>query len=274
MKPNPRHVILNLLLAADDEALSAREAIVACSLLGIRENSVRVALLRLSAAGMIESTGRGSYQLGPNASGLAGEISNWRDAEKRVKDWKGGWIAVHTASLGRSDRSALRARDRALSLLGLRELDRGLYVRPDNLTGGVASVRERLHKLGLDDDAVVFVAHDFDDEREQRARKLWNGKALSKSYRDTRLKLESWLERADQLEPEAAARESFLLGDKAIHQLVFDPLLPEPLVDVKERRAFVDAVVRYDRAGHAIWQRLHFNFLGTSTAGSKATRVQ
>jgi hypothetical protein len=43
-------------------------------------------------------------------------------------------------------------------------------------------------------------------------------------------------------------------------------------VDVKERRAFVDAVVRYDRAGHAIWQRLHFSFLGTSTAGGKAAR--
>ncbi|PTU32394.1 PaaX family transcriptional regulator C-terminal domain-containing protein [Stenotrophobium rhamnosiphilum] len=272
MKPNPRHVVLNLLLAANDETLSAREAIGACGLLGIRENSVRVALLRLAAAGMIESTGRGSYQLGPNASGLAGEISNWRDAEKRVKEWKGGWIAVHTASLGRSDRSALRGRDRALQLLGMRELDRGLYVRPDNLAGGVVSVRERLHKLGLDNDAVVFVAHEFDDEREQRARKLWNGKALSKSYRDTRLKLESWLARADQLDPEAAARESFLLGDKAIHQLVFDPLLPEPLVDVKERRAFVEAVVRYDRAGHAIWQRLHFNFSNAVSAGAKATR--
>lgn len=272
MKPNPRHVVLNLLLASDNETLSAREAIGACGLLGIRENSVRVALLRLASSGMIESTGRGSYQLGPNAAGLAGEISTWRDAEKRVKEWKGGWIAVHTASLGRSDRTALRARDRALSLLGLRELDRGLHVRPDNLSGGVASVRERLHKLGLDDNAVVFVAHDFDEEREQRARKLWNGKALNKSYRDTRAKLEAWLERADQLEPEAAARESFLLGDKAIHQLVFDPLLPEPLVDVKERRAFVDAVVRYDRAGHAIWQRLHFSFLGTSAAGGKAAR--
>lgn len=273
MKPNPRHVILNLLLAADEESLSAREAIGACGLLGIRENSVRVALLRLAAGGMIESTGRGSYQLGPNASGLASEISNWRDAEKRVKDWKGGWIAVHTASLGRSDRAALRGRDRALQLLGLRELDRGLYVRPDNLAGGVASVRERLHKLGLDNDAVVFVAHDFDDEREQRARKLWNGKALSKSYRDTRIKLENWLARADQLDPESAAREAFLIGDKAIHQLVFDPLLPEPLVDVKERRAFVDAVVRYDRAGHAIWQRLHFNFLDKSPAAGKAARA-
>ena len=99
-----------------------------------------------------------------------------------------------------------------------------------------------------------------------------NGRALSKSYRETRLKLVAWLARADQLEPEVAARESFLLGDKAIHQLVFDPLLPEPLVDVKERRAFVDAVLRYDRAGHAIWQRLHFNFL-EAAAASRAARA-
>src|SRR3569833_845784 len=110
MKPNPRHVVLNLLLASDNETLSAREAIGACGLLGIRENSVRVALLRLASGGMIESTGRGSYQLFPFAVGLAGDISSWRDAEKRVKEWKCVWIAVHTASLGHNNHTALRAR--------------------------------------------------------------------------------------------------------------------------------------------------------------------
>ena len=64
--------------------------------------------------------------------------------------------------LGRSNRVKLRARDRALAMLGLRELERGLYVRPDNLAGGVEEVRSRLNRLGLDADAAVFVAMDFD----------------------------------------------------------------------------------------------------------------
>jgi phenylacetic acid degradation operon negative regulatory protein len=255
MAPNPRQLILNLLLAADDGQLSARDAVAAAALFGIRENSVRVALARLAGAGLIEAAERGSYRLGPEGAGLAAEVSTWRGAALRVREWRRGWVAVHAGPLGRSDRVALRARDRALALLGLRELDRGLFLRPDNLLGGVDGVRERLYRLGLEKDAAVFRAEDFDAAREKRARALWDGKALTKSYRQTRQRLEKWQQRADALEPEVAARESYLLGNEAIRQLVFDPLLPEPLVDSSERRAFVDAVQQFDAAGHAIWRR-------------------
>ena len=61
MLPNARHLILNLLLGAGGQALSARTAVAACALFGLRENSVRVALTRLAAAGMVESVGRGEH---------------------------------------------------------------------------------------------------------------------------------------------------------------------------------------------------------------------
>lgn len=272
MAAHPRRLILNLLLAADGQALSAREAVAACALLGIRENSARVALVRLAAAGLIEAAGRGSYRLGPQAAGLADEVATWRDAEQRVTDWQDGWIAVHTGALGRSDRVALRARDRALAMLGMRELERGLHLRPDNLAGGVAAVRERLLKLGLDAGAAVFVARDLDAAREARARRLWDGDALNAAYRRGRERLEQWLARADSLEPEAAARESFLLGNEAIRQLVFDPLLPAPLVDVEARRSFADTVRRYDRAGHRIWQQLQLMPASAPDGRARAAR--
>lgn len=255
MKTNPRHLILNLLLGRGDAPLAARAAVASCALFGIRENSVRVALARLAAGGLVESAGRGTYRLGPGAAQLAADVATWRDAEHRLRGWNGGWIAVHAGDLGRSDRAALRARDRALGLLGLRELDRHLYLRPDNLAGGVAAVRERLYRLGVEAAAAVFVARDLDPERERRARVLWDGRALSAGYQDTRRRLDEWLARSGALEPDAAARESFLLGNDAIRQLVFDPLLPAPLVDVDARRAFADAVRRFDAAGHAIWDR-------------------
>lgn len=256
MTPNPRSLILNLLLAADGAPLTAREAVASCALFGLRENSVRVTLVRLASVGLIEAAGRGAYRLGPNAETLATDVATWRNAEHRVTDWHGDWIAVHVGGLGRSDRVALRKRDRALALLGLRELDRDLFVRPDNLVGGVNAARERLLKLGLDAEAAIFVAREFDTQREQRARSLWDSKALNTGYRKTRERLEKWLARADALEPDVAARESFLIGNDAIRQLVFDPLLPAPLVDVDARRAFTDAVLRYDLAGHRIWQSL------------------
>jgi phenylacetic acid degradation operon negative regulatory protein len=254
---NPRRLILSLLLAAQGEALTAREAVVACGLFGIRENSARVTLVRLSTVGLVEAVGRGAYRLTAQASGFATEIATWRDSEKRLRKWGGGYVAVHSGALARGDRAALRRRDRALRLLGLRELEPGLHVRPDNLESGVEGARKRLASLGLDREAAVFLAGSFDPERESQARALWDGRALSAGYAKTRAELERWLGGAGKLAPDVAARESFLMGDRAIRQLVFDPLLPEPLVDVDGRRAFVDTLRRFDAAGRTIWRSFY-----------------
>ncbi len=252
----PSEIILKLLLAAEGEGLTTRDAVGGCAVFGISENHARVALVRLSSAGMIEATGRGSYRIGPEAAHLASEVARWRAGEKRTRPWKGRWIVVHTATLGRRDRAALRQRDRALSLLGLRELERGLFLRPDNLADGVPGIRERLVAIGLEASAAVYVASDFDEDREAQARRLWGGKALNRVYEKTRRQLEDWMARADELDPVVAARESYLMGDKAIRLLVFDPLLPDPLVDTALRAALTETVLRFDRVGHAIWQRL------------------
>ena len=119
MLPNPRHLILNLLLGAGGQALSASDAVASCALFGVSENSSRVALARLAAAGLVQTAGRGAYRLGPQAAGLATDVARWRDAESSVCDWTGGWIAVHVAGLGRSQRAQVRVRERALGLLGL-----------------------------------------------------------------------------------------------------------------------------------------------------------
>jgi phenylacetic acid degradation operon negative regulatory protein len=50
---------------------------------------------------------------------------------------------------------------------------------------------------------------------------------------------------------------------------VFDPLLPDPLVDSAERSAFLETVLRYDEAGHAIWRKL--NMLSLSGANTAPT---
>jgi phenylacetic acid degradation operon negative regulatory protein len=262
MAPRPRQLILRLLLGAGGAPLTARDAVRACALFGIPASGVRVALARLAAGGLVEPVERGAYRLGRRASTLAADVAAWRDANARTREWNGEWIAVHVGALGRSDRPALRARSRALGLLGLRELDRGLHVRPDNLAGGVDAVRERLTRLGLERDAAVFRASGFDAGRERRARSLWDGKALARGYRMASARLERWLASADRLDLDAAARESFLLGDQAIRQLVFDPLLPTPLVDAAARAAFVETVIRFDAAGQAVWK----DFLSDTTA--------
>jgi len=252
MAITPRHLILNLLLGAEGGTLSARDAIAACALLGIRDSSTRVALARLTAGGFLVATARGCYTLGPAAQALALDVSAWRNPAPPVRDWCGDWIAVHAGGLGRSDRVALRARERAFGLLGLAEFERGLYLRPDNLAGGVGALRKRLARLVPDAGLSVFVARGFDPGRDAAARALWDGAALNERYRTQARTLDAW--DAGLLSVEMAAREAFTLGNQAIHERVFDPLLPAPLVDTDARDAFFAAVRRFDAAGQAIWQ--------------------
>ena len=255
MKANAKHLILDLLLAFD-EALSAKDAIAACQLFGVSDNSVRVALARLSAEGLIEAAERATYRLSPTALELAGDVATWRTAEQRVRTWHGAYIAVFSAGLGRTDRTALRKRERALQLLGFKELYKGLHIRPDNIEDSIMTVRKRLYTLGLEREAIVFIATQFESHHESEIHTLWDTAALNFSYLQLHEQMTTWLARAEKLEPEAAARESFLLGSKAIKQVVFDPLLPEPFVDVAARHAFVEMTRHFDQVGHKIWRDL------------------
>ena len=254
-KVNPKHLVLDLLLAVGNNTLTARQAISAAALFGITENSLRVTLARLCAASLIEASERGAYRLGRAAISLAGDVANWRTAEQRLRAWQGDYIVVHTAALARSERAANRLRERALQMLGFRELLYGLHVRPNNLERDLGAVRERLHALGLDRRAAVFLGSNFDSTLHRQLPLLWDSDALNNGYQTGRAELLDWLERAEQLDVAHAARESFLLGGQAIRQIVYDPMLPEPLVDTARRHAFIETVQQFDAAGRIIWAR-------------------
>lgn len=259
--PLPRSLILSLILGSEargDGALGVRELLAACDLFGLPQNSVRVALARAVAAGLLVTPSRGRYALGPQARPLADEVRRWRGIAARLADWNGDWLAVHVGATGRSDRPALRARERAFGLLGLAEFERGLNLRPANLAGGAEGLRARLRALVPEgtDTGTVFVLRGLAAADEARASSLWDGAALDAGYLDTTARLSAWLDGAHRLTLQCAAREAFEIGHRAIRQLVFDPLLPAPLVDGELRARFIDAVTRYDDAGQAIWQ--HF----------------
>lgn len=254
-KANPKNLVLDLLLAVDDASLAVRDAVCAAALFGISENHLRVTLARLGAAQLVETTERGAYRLGPAAKGLAHDVATWRTTEQRLRPWQGDYVAVHCAALSRSVRPALRQRQRALQMLGFRELQRDFYVRPNNVERDVGAIRQRLYALGLGQQAVVFLASAFDPATETQVRALWDGAALNAQYQSQREHLLAWLAQADQLDTAQAARESFFVGGQAIRHIVYDPFLPEPLVDVAQRHAFIDTVQRFDAAGRAIWSR-------------------
>lgn len=257
MKPNVRHFLLDLFLATDENSLSAQHAIAASRLFGISENSVRVTLARLVSDGLIDTPARGSYTLSAQAHELADDVAAWRTAEHRTRPWSGAYIAVHCGMLGRSDRTVLGRRQRALGMLGFAELERGLFMRPDNIERDLPAVRARLFKIGLEPEATVFLADEFDSASRTRLEKLWDGRALADKYRRLSRKLDDWIGLHEDLSPAKGARQSFEIGGDAIRQVIYDPLLPEPLVDIEARARFFDSVRRFDKAGRSCWQRFY-----------------
>jgi phenylacetic acid degradation operon negative regulatory protein len=181
-------------------------------------------------------------------------VASWSELESRCVAWRGEWIGVHTAGLERS-RSAHPRRRRALSFLGFEQLAPGLWVRPNNLSLGVAGVRERLVQLGLDPEAPVFSMAELGPTFGARAHALWDTKALARAHDEMREKLGKSGERLLALPLESALVECFELGGRAIRLLAFDPLLPEPIAEPGARRALLDEMRRYDRSGRRIWRK-------------------
>jgi phenylacetic acid degradation operon negative regulatory protein len=255
-KPTAKSLILDLLLAAGDKPISAQQAIVACSIFDISVNNTRVALVRLSAEGLIESAGRAMYQLTEDAHTLADDVASWRTKFQRVRPWDGSYILVQTGKLPRTEARQKRARDRALLMLGFRDLNEHLHIRPNNIEESTDAVRSRLYKLGLEKDALVFSASQFDPDAQKHINSLWNPKDLEQNYQQFDKKISTWLTRCDGLEPEVAAREAFLLGGSAIKHLVYDPFLPAEWLNTESRDRFLQTVKQLDGVGVTIWNKL------------------
>jgi phenylacetic acid degradation operon negative regulatory protein len=249
----PKSLILDLLSTVPKSSMPVGALVAAGELFGISENNLRVTLARLRAAGMVDQDDRGRYRLAQEAAPVGKQVTSWRNVEQRARAWNGGWIAVHTAAVQRSERRAHRHGDRALRFLGFERFDAGLHVRPDNLADGVETVRQQLYGLGLDGKGLVFGIRDLDSTAEGRARRLWDTAALRDGYRSSLAALKQSERRLADLPPREVLVESFLLGGRVIRQIVLDPLLPEPLVPTNERKALVEAMCGYDRAGRSCW---------------------
>lgn len=253
MNVTPKTLILDLLSTVPKSSMPVATLLAAAQLFYISENNLRVTLARLRAAGMVEQDERGQYRLALEAAPVGRQVTSWRKVEQRVRRWDGAWIGVHTASVQRRERRAHRHADRALRFLGFERFDTGLHLRPDNLVGGLTTVREQLHELGLDKKAMVFGMHTLDEDSERRARGLWDIASLRAGYKRSLAELTKSERRLTTLPSHEALVESFVLGGRVIRQVVLDPLLPEPLVPTSERQALVEALCRYDRAGRSCW---------------------
>ena len=253
-RPTPRSLILDLLSTLRSGSMPVAALVEAAELFEIPGGSLRVALARLRAAGLVERDSRGRYRPGPEAAPLHGLVKGWRQLEGRTRAWDGSWLAVH---LGAEGRHPTRARSgAALQRLGFRGLRPDLYLRPANLRGGSRGTRDALFPLGLDPSALVFRLHELERGSDADARRLWDVAALAASYRSSLRALERSTRCLASARAKRRMVESFLLGGSVIQQLVADPLLPEEILPGEDRRALLEAMRAYDRLGRNCWGSL------------------
>ena len=249
-------LVLDLLAGHDRHELSVAALCRAAQICGIREQNVRVALTRLARQDKVVNTARGVYALNSEGSSLFRDVENWLRKEQQAVAWSGRWIGVADGAVPRRHKVAWRRHERALALRGFRVLGAGVHLRPDNLHGGVDGVREDLRGLGLAPQALVMGVTDLTPNDEKRARGLWDRHALETQYRRMLACLEGSAAGLDRQTPEAAARESLLLGRAAIRCIIRDPLLPDALMDAALRQRLIARMREYQIQAKALWMRL------------------
>lgn len=244
----PKTLILNLLRAHGD-VLEVSQLLRAGEVFELPANTVRVALSRLAAQGLVTQVSRGRWRMARAGAPLAGQVDSWRTIEDQVRPWTGMWVGAAIGGLG-GTRAEARARRRALDFMGFRTLRPGFEIRPDNRVG---CPRERLAALGVV--APVFAVGDLGPDQDA-GMALWESEALTERYAACRVELAEVTERLPDLELAEAARSTWVAGSNAIRTLALDPLLPEEMVDVAERRALGAQMRAFDDFGRVVWRQL------------------
>jgi phenylacetic acid degradation operon negative regulatory protein len=253
-RPTPKRLILSLLSAPTLETIEVGHLVQWGQLFGIEPSATRVAVGRLAKQGFITAVARGIYTIGPQGSLMAQTASHWAEVENRIGPWSGGWIVVHTSHLGRADKTALRARERAFRLNGFAELVSGLWCRPDNLAQALDLSRHELIAIGLEPAAVVMQATALPGVESEELYALWPRAELEAGYREYIAAMAASEKRLAKMSNDEAARETFLVGEAVIRRINADPLLPAQMVDIRARRRLIEQMVRYNELGRSVWE--------------------
>lgn len=248
-------LILSLLSAAEASSMTVAQLSAAGALFGIDTTAIRMALSRLAREGRVRSPGRGAYALGGGAQALNERAVAWRRATEAMAPWPGDWLGVLTVHIGRTDRKAVRARERALRLYGFAEAGGGAWVRPANLAFSLSELRSAMGALGLPRTATFIRISECLEEDAACWRALWPADILRQGYRTACDEMEASLRRLPALALQDAARESYLLGQSVIRAINLDPLLPQGISDSKGFARMHGLMQTYDRTGRAIWRR-------------------
>lgn len=253
-------MILDLLDIGDPTSFTVRQFVLAGRAFNLEPATIRSALTRLSADGRLQRLDRGHYAIGRHGETLKLRVQNWHQALARRQPWNHNWLLVVGLPENKADRTIWRRTLRALALEGFSEAESSLWVRPDNLTGDLDSVRARLQALEAAPDIMLVQACGVDMVRAERFKNLWDGPVLCQAHHELADQLEISAARIDSLELPHAASEVLSLGRTTIRAILHDPVLPESICSTAGLSRLINVMFAYQKIGKRIWH----NYLGIS----------
>jgi phenylacetic acid degradation operon negative regulatory protein len=257
--PSSNRLLLSLFSQPNLNQMSIKQLIAWGELFKHEPATTRVAVGRLVKQGFLLALHRGNYANGTTDKSIRQLASTWRHSQARVNQWKGAWLCVYTAHLGRASKKSIRIRERAFRLTGFKPLEKNLWCRPDNLIETADATFARLVEIGLENTAILMKVDHFNNDLAISALSLWSPKNLEKTYGLLISLMERSTRRLSDIDIKQATRESFLIGEHVIRQINQDPLLPEEMVNVTARKSLLATMIAYDRSCHPIWHEFVYN---------------
>lgn len=257
----PKRLILSLLSSTGLKEIEVFNLIEWGKIFGIEAAATRVAVGRLLRQNLIATVSRGKYSIGPQGALIAKTASDWANVEQRIGQWQGDWIAVHISHLGRTNKTALRARERAFRLNGFSEFVTGLWCRPGNFKEPLSQTRQKLIDLGLEPQAVVMNSDGFPGFDEKALYNLWPVSQLESNYQRLLELMDKSQNGLTKLNQQLAARETFLVGETVIKQINADPLLPDKMINSALRHRVIAKMIEYNQVGRKVWEQFHADLI-------------
>lgn len=243
----PKTILFDLLGVAFPQPIFSPQLAVIANIFSVPENSLRVALSRLVEKGWVNNDVRGEYHLTEKSRARNAVVRAWREADKQ-KPWDGQWLACHLPKGAcRSDRNKTH---KALGWYGFKPGLDLMWVRPDNLALSLSELTQRMHLVGLEPDAHLFVLSQVDDALSNNWQRLWPVDQLNQHYQFLKDQL---INSSERMKRNGSLKETCLIGGEAIHCLVKDPQLPKEFSSPDAYQNLRATMLDYDQLGREIW---------------------
>lgn len=246
--------IVLTLLQASRGSVPVNAIVRVGALMGVSGNAIRVSLSRLVQKGMVVTDDEGNYRISSETSPMQELVQCWRLGEKRRVSWRGNWVICDLPRPAPAQ--SVRNRSTwALELLGFRRTPTHLWLRPDNLAGGIKTLREKLADLEIESNAELFIGSRFSEQALRHMQtKLWPIKKMSTRYQQLYRRLQKGMIQLNKKPTDTMLVNAFMLGNGVVRTLITDPMLPEEMQDPAPRIRLTNLMLKFDAKGRRIWE--------------------